>query len=127
MVILKQSRITVGSSPPSCFLHSCLMVFTASLGSPSLFKVLWNVTSLTILSSAIPRKSLMMLRAVPASLYALFKLHFSPGGSTALLCSVDGFWQGQERHLCIILTLHTFLLELSSTLINSLCTYHSIS
>ena len=63
-------------SPPSCSLHSCLMVFTASLGSPSLFKVLWNVTSSTILSSAIPRKSLMVLCAVPAGLYALFTLHF---------------------------------------------------
>ena len=36
----------------------------------------------------------MVLRAVPASLYAFFNLHFSPGGSTVPPPSVDGFWRG---------------------------------
>ena len=33
----------------------------------SLSKVLWNATSLTLLSSTIPRKSLIVLLTVPAS------------------------------------------------------------
>ncbi|CAH3152248.1 unnamed protein product [Pocillopora meandrina] len=36
----------------------------------------------------------MVLRAVPASLYAFFNLHFSPGGSKVPPPSVDGFWRG---------------------------------
>ena len=39
-----------------------------TLASPSLSKVLWYVTSLTIFSSAIPMKSLIVLRAVLVSL-----------------------------------------------------------
>ena len=71
------------------------MVFTGSLGSPSFSKVLWNVTSLTILSSVVPIKSLTVLRAVPTSLYAFFKLHlFSSGGSTAPPRNVDGLRRG---------------------------------
>ena len=78
---------------PAAF-YTYSMVFTGSLGSLSLSKVLWNVTSLTILSSAITRKSLMVLRAVPASLYAFFKLHFSSGGSTAPPRNGDGLRRG---------------------------------
>ena len=74
---------------PAAF-YTYSMVFTGSLGSPSFSKVLWNVTSLTILSSAIPIKSLMVLRAVPASLYAFF----SSGGSTAPPRNVDGLRRG---------------------------------
>ena len=53
----------------------------------------------------------MVLRAVPASLYAFFKLHFSPGGSTVTPPSVDGFWQGccgqpsQQLHGSQVMTL----------------------
>ena len=79
---------------PAAF-YTYSMVFTGSLGSPSFSKVLWNVTSLTVLSSAIPIKSLMVLRAVPASLYAFFKLHFfSSGGSTAPPHNVDRLRRG---------------------------------
>ena len=71
-----RSRFTNGNRSPSCLWHSCSILLTESFGSPSLSRVLWYVTSFTIRSSATPRKSLTVLRAVPASLYALFRLHF---------------------------------------------------
>ena len=71
-----RSRFTNGNRSPSCLRHSCSILLTDSFGSPSLSRVLWYVISFTIRSSAMPRKSLIVLRAVPASLYALFRLHF---------------------------------------------------
>ena len=71
-----RSRFTNGNRSPSCLRHSCSILLTESFRSPSLSRVLSYVTSFTIRSSAIPRKSLTVLRAVPASLYALFRLHF---------------------------------------------------
>ena len=32
---MRRSHFTISRSPPSCFLHSCSMVFTASLGLPA--------------------------------------------------------------------------------------------
>ena len=72
-----QSRFTNGNRSPSCLRHSCSILLTESFGSPSLSRVLWYVTSFTIRSSATPRKSLTVLRAMPASLYAFYRLHFS--------------------------------------------------
>ena len=106
-------------SPPSCFLRFCSMFFTASLGSPSLSKVL---TLLTILSSANTKKVSdgAACCAVPASLYAFFKLHFSPGGWTVPPPSVDGFWQGccgqpsQQLHGSQVMALQDSALLLSA-------------